>query len=498
MASRSSTPLSTISSGVSSSGLEAGRHIEAEASRPTDIHTEIRKLYRNARSWQAWKAKTTKGTEVSIDKNEVFVVEFPDEKPCNEQSKHEAIPGTELVFRCPADRSNELAVCIDKTIKSKFKDKSTEEEIITSIKRHRKNLHEKHTNLSEIRLSKVKSRGYGTKQAKLEYKYCIVLVVSYKGLIPLGEEPFPSTIDGFPTDVWEGKVTPLYHPASHQAFSDLRMGASIEIIRDTNRQDKSRTVTIGPFIKHKDKDGNETTNILSVAHSTVDNWETDTIVHLEDVNAEQSNICCFQPTASSSNDEPFGKIVRRKYDFKEYKDAALIKITNQDKMPTGGDFPDTEDSFEMFYGSSMVFASGRLIRKENAPKCTDENDNKTFVVKYGATTGPTKGYIVEQYDDRFFEVKNDRHHFCQAGDSGSLVLLVEMNDTCQIHTFGRRQGSCSCKNEALGIIMGTNGAISKCLYISDCLEMLDIQDVDACLSFPGLDSVPPLRQNPHN
>lgn len=330
-----------------------GQIVYSQASGPTDILKEIKeikKLYRNAKSWQAWKAKPTKGTEASSDKNRVFVVEFPDEKPCTEQGEQEAIPGAELVFRCPDDRSNKLAVCINKTIKSRLKDKSTVKEIIASIKQHRKNLHEQHTKLSEIRLSKVKSSGFGTKQAKLEDKYCIALVVPYKGFIPVSEDIFPSTIDGFPTDVWDGEVSPLYHPASHQAFSHLRMGASIEIIRDTTRQDKSKTVTIGPFIKYKDKDGNYTTNILSVAHSTVDDWETDTIDHLEDVNAEQSNIRCYQPKASSSIDEPplplFGKVVRRKYDWKECVDAALIKITNQDKIPTGGHFPDTADSFK--------------------------------------------------------------------------------------------------------------------------------------------------------
>lgn len=478
-------------SSASKSSSVVGRHTEAGVTGPTDNLKEIKKLFRTAKSWQVKPVKPHMGIDSSTDNKLVFVVEFPNGKPNLEQGERDAIPGTELEFRCPNDRSNELAVCIDKTMKSTLNDTDTELEIISAIKENREQLHKNHSKLSEIRLSKVKSSGFGTKDAKIEDKYCIALVVPYKGLIPVDEEKFPPTIDGFPTDVWEGQVSPLYHPASHQALSPLLMGASIEIRTDAI----IRCVTIGPLIQHKAKGETRKTYILSVAHGTVEDWETTKIEPMENLLATQSNnILCYQPKASHINDEQlFGKVVRRVFAWNRWIDAALIEITNQDKIPTGGNFPDSEDSFEMFNGRAMAFNSGRLIKRDEAPKFTAANDERTFVYKYGATTGLTKGYIYKQYDERFFEVKNDRHAFCQEGDSGSLVLLFEKNDMCAIHSDHQKQGKCSCQVGALGIIVGTNGVTTHCLYISDCLERLDMNDVEECLPFSGLDSVPPLR-----
>lgn len=477
-------------SSASKSSSVVGRHTEAEVPRPTDNLKEIKKLFRTEKSWQARIVKSHMGIDSSTDNKLVFVVEFPNGKPNLEQGEREAIPGTELEFRCPNDRSNELAVCIDRTMKSPFNDTDKELKISSAIKENREKLHKNHSKLSEIRLSKVKSSGFGTQDAKIEEKYCIALVVPYKGLIPVDEDEFPPEINGFPTDVWEGQVLPLYHPASHQALSHLIIGASIEI--KTNAT--TRCVTIGPFIQHKAKDETKKTYILSVAHGTVEDYKTTIIEPVETLTDTQSNnMRCYQPKASPINDEPlFGKVVKRVLAWDKWIDAALIEITNQDKIPTGGYFPDSEDSFEMFNGRAMTFNSGKIIKREEAPKFTDENDEKKFVYKYGAITGLTKGYICNT-SDNFFEVMNKRHAFCQLGDSGSLVLLFEEKGGCPVHSDHRQQEKCSCLVRALGIVVGSNGVTTHCLYISDCLEKLGMHDVDECLSFAGRDSVPPLR-----
>lgn len=488
---------SSIPSSSSKSSSVAGCHTEAGVTGPTDNLKEIKKLFRTDKSWQAWLVKPHMGIDSSTDNKLVFVVEFPNGKPNLEQGERDALPGTELEFRCPNDRSNELAVCIDKTIKSTLNDTDTELKIISAIKENREQLHKNHSKLSEIRLSKVKSSGFGTKNAKIKDMYCIALVVPYKGLIPVDEDKFPPTINDFPTDVWEGQISPLYHPASHQALSQLLMGASIEIRTDAENN-YCTYCTIGPLIQHKAKGETKKTYILSVAHGTVKECEIETIIEpVENLTDTQSNnMLCYQPN-SSVDESPFGKVVKRVLAWNKWDrwiDAALIEITNQDKIPTGGYFPDSEDSFEMFNGRAMAFNSGRLIKREEAPEFTDANDKKKFVYKYGATTGLTKGFILRKRDDdRYFEVMNDRHDFCKPGDSGSLVLLFEQNARCRVHSDHQKHEKCSCLVRALGIIVGTNHVTTQCLYISDCLKNLGIHDVEECLSFSQHDSVPPLR-----
>ena len=155
-------------------------------------------------------------------------------------------------------------------------------------------------------------------------------------------------------------------------------------------------------------------------------------------------------------------------------------------------------SITVFNGCPMRFSSGRLIQRQDAPPSTNRNSDTTFVIKYGAATGLTKGFIFRQSaaHTHIFEVMNDKIEtkFSEIGDSGALVLLVNRSDSCTVHAYKNRQGECSCDIGALGIIIANcNGRITYCLYISDSLQMLDLKHIDECIPFNNQNSVPSLR-----
>ena len=157
-------------------------------------------------------------------------------------------------------------------------------------------------------------------------------------------------------------------------------------------------------------------------------------------------------------------------------------------------------SITVFNGCPLRFSSGRIIDRRDAPLSTDQDSATTFVIKYGAATGLTKGFICRQSaaHTHIFEVMNDKTEtkFSEQGDSGALVLLVQRSDSCTVHAGKNRQGKCSCDIGALGIIIAVcrDAGITYCLYISDGLHMLDLQEsINGCILFNDQDSVPSLR-----
>ena len=316
-----------------------------------EMKKEVDSLYPTGESWAAYLAADNDGENVKLDRKRVFVVELPVETKTHiEQDKPKLVKDTELLFRCPKDRSNEFNICINRTIESKLSEEVTEKRIIATIRKNSELLHGKYSKLSEIRLSKVKSSGFGTGCANLEDKYCIALVVPYKGLIPVNERPFPRTINGYPTDVWEGEDLPFYDTSSHQCFQPLCQGASFEIQHRTiKRYDQhnapqynylGQLLTIGPFLQHRSR-----TYILTVAHGTLDRGLLKKTKFYATDNLANEETRCFQPKEDSRKSNRFGNVVRRCLDWcnRDRSDAALIEITNLAMVPTTGDFPDKLD-----------------------------------------------------------------------------------------------------------------------------------------------------------
>ena len=154
-------------------------------------------------------------------------------------------------------------------------------------------------------------------------------------------------------------------------------------------------------------------------------------------------------------------------------------------------------SYTVSNGCPMRFSSGRIIDQTDAPPSTSRNSDTEFVIKYGATSGLTKGYISQQdvtYPNRF-EVMNDMKYtyFSRQGDSGSLVLLVKKDVNCPVHTNANTQDQCSCDVGALGIItQGNTAGTTYCLYIKESLRSLGLDYINTCIPFNQQNNSVPL------
>ena len=202
---------------------------------------------------------------------------------------------------------------------------------------HTERLMNEHSNLLIVSASKVKSVRYGLSDASLQHKSCIVLYVNLKGVIPLGEEPFPSEIDGIQVDVRESIYKNYIKKNEH--LETLMMGCQITT-------DFKKSGTLGAFVELKSDD----LGCLTCYHL------------FEDSNAQSSNSATrkvdikmkqvYQPTKDY---DAFGKL-EKVIDKRPYKntgitvDAALIKITDKTRIPTSGRFPNAESpSCGMYY-----------------------------------------------------------------------------------------------------------------------------------------------------
>ena len=91
-----------------------------------------------------------------------------------------------------------------------------------------------HSNLNMVSISKIKSKRFGREYHSISNETCITLYCDHKGLIPIGENEFPSQIGEHPTDVREGYCS--------LASNELTHGETIK------RPDLNKTGTIGGFV----------------------------------------------------------------------------------------------------------------------------------------------------------------------------------------------------------------------------------------------------------
>lgn len=80
-------------------------------------------------------------------------------------------------------------------------------------------LFQQHRNLSLICPSNMKSSGYSSQHIVVPTSVCVQLFCHRKGIIPLGDNHFPTNIRGVPTDVLQGR--------GHFASTTLRVGDKI-------------------------------------------------------------------------------------------------------------------------------------------------------------------------------------------------------------------------------------------------------------------------------
>ncbi|XP_053391473.1 uncharacterized protein LOC128554248 [Mercenaria mercenaria] len=318
-----------------------------------------------------------------------------------------------------------LALCYDKFGVETF------EMLKQIISKNAEKLMNKHKFINAITPGVAKSIGYLTSgQHKLIETPCISIYVDKKvrNLIPLEEEPIPSLIDNFPTDVLEGKFN-FICKGPNDYHKVIKMGCGIHAGVRTNNGD-TLGGTLGAFVKHKTFD----LCCITSAHVVLSYEELQWIKKYSYVDfGEKETKMVFQPACEQS--ETFGRVVAASYkeggDRTPGVDVALIQI--QSRKPTSGSFPHANKGFDL--DKPFVFDSGNVIDANLLRPMTE-------VYKFGMTTGPTTGYIGLQgaavrvgsnhVDDSNFGVRLynqleilPKHNlsFAEIGDSGALAFI---------------------------------------------------------------------------
>ncbi|MEW8548117.1 MAG: hypothetical protein AB2693_31830 [Candidatus Thiodiazotropha sp.] len=194
-------------------------------------------------------------------------------------------------------------------------------------------LMKEHTNLLIISASNIKSKGFNSKEAILKMQICIALYVQIKGIIPFGENHFPTNLDGFPVDVREGRFT-TYSKNPDDFHERLLMGCQIVTAYNT-------CGTLGGFVYLENGNVGCLTccHVFETPESTEDyNKDPDSHAHVKrDV---------FQPAPQT--EFKFGNLIKfineAGHSADIGVDAALIEIINPFRIPTAGEFPNATSS----------------------------------------------------------------------------------------------------------------------------------------------------------
>ncbi|XP_060554495.1 uncharacterized protein LOC132715507 isoform X2 [Ruditapes philippinarum] len=297
------------------------------------------------------------------------------------------------------------------------------------IKKNARRLMQKHSNITKISPSCVRSSGYQTRAALMENIPCIALYVQIKGLIPFNEESFDRTIMDIPFDVREGVFTLCGRPDDlHQ---NVKMGCEIDSGYGTDKG------TVGPFVQLEHY---MNTYFLTSAHVALDKKQMEELKKSDDSYIYYGKIGhnIFQPPESktvsnSSSRYPLGKIVLAVYKEGNEDEAgmelALVQV-NKDRLPNDGSFPE----------SGFHFSSGEILQQEKLMPTSR-------VFKFGCISGLTEGRYVDDcttvrtnangnsvsvtLNNQIKIVSLDSSRpFGVQGDSGSLVFAVE-NGECR-------------------------------------------------------------------
>ncbi|XP_060587128.1 uncharacterized protein LOC132742680 [Ruditapes philippinarum] len=324
-----------------------------------------------------------------------------------------------IVHRCIDDMSKEASHIIknERAITAKQRN-----EMRAILDRNTKTLLKKHTNITLISISSIKSKGFNDNGiSKSEYTPCIVFYVPVKGLIPVDEDILPNLIDGYKTDIREGAFTP-YVLTSRDIHEKVKMGCLIQGLPDnTDTSGNIQTGTLGGFIDHPQFG----LCCFTSAHVILSDNDMSAIgrgVSLQPTN----DLSCYQPY----HPHRFGSIVLAVCEEGNANcpgvEVVMIKIENR-QIDNHGRFPGTED---------IAYWSGKILELDEIRQLI--NTTETYVIKYGAETGITKGKILNDMTTTCFKHGNLNFtlqnqvaiygvKFAEAGDSGALVFHCHEN-----------------------------------------------------------------------
>ncbi|CAC5426747.1 unnamed protein product [Mytilus coruscus] len=263
--------------------------------------------------------------------------------------------------------------------------------------RKAESLFDNHSNLTLICSSVIRSKGMPFNH-KLESVQCIQLYCTFKGVIPVGESHFPSSVCHYPTDVIEG--CPVL-------ATQIKIGDKVGTT-DSLGQFKSNG-TLGGFLKHLGF-----SCFLTCAHVVFD---LETLLGRIPNDIDNKGIDVFTPSPHNAIPIRCGRVLRRVFEHSDKDktsiDAALVNILDG----VTGDPHSIVDHF----GFSRPFTQlDYLITKASNKTCTTVTcDSKLSepVKYYEEYTHNVRRYAMFQY--------NKQLPFYIAG-----LTSIDLNEIC--------------------------------------------------------------------
>lgn len=207
-------------------------------------------------------------------------------------------------------------------------------ELTNIVNKHAKSFTKKHSNITMMSVSWMKSKGFGTPEESIEQLPCIALYVHIKGMIPIAEDPFPVNVENFPVDVREATFTFL-HGGPCEYHEKLKMGCAIGSSMQ-NADGHFLTGTLGGFVDHPEHGVCCITcgHVLYSPMGGLRGFENG----VRDF-GDHEHVAVYQPISKGSPE--FGIV--KKVVYREGGngtagvDVALVKIFH--RIPINGDFP---------------------------------------------------------------------------------------------------------------------------------------------------------------
>lgn len=218
------------------------------------------------------------------------------------------------------------------------------------VKKSSSSLMDAHSNLTMVTAGWKISKGFGTPHHTIEDSLCVVLYAHIKGLIPLGENPFPKRIGTFLVDVREAVFAPMVGGRPNEYHDFLKMGCAI-CNENIDQCGNCSAGTLGGFLNHPLYG----ICCITCAHVLFDDLNSfqnvqNGIKHWTD---RDPAVNVLQPCSLGA--PPFGRVACAIFNAGDETysgvDAALVKITS--RHPVDGCFPDTQT----FEDSGISFLS---------------------------------------------------------------------------------------------------------------------------------------------
>ncbi|XP_062606568.1 uncharacterized protein LOC134268345 [Saccostrea cucullata] len=349
----------------------------------------------------------------------------------------------------------------------------------------------KHSNVTILTQSGIKSRGFNSIHHQITMCPCVVIHCRVKGIVPFGESPFPPKIGEIPVDVREG----FCDFASSQ--DKLQLGQRIGPMN--NRFDFG---TLGGFVDlPRSRKG-----FITCAHVVC---PSDILQNGNVQNFVENNAVMIADKSITTPSEPVGKVKKAAFRFgKEAQvsvDAALIELHACSRFPENGNFAFdwTQDNKERI--RKMGFSETNAPTFSNGETTSISSDNiRNDLIKCGAATGLTLGrlrsmeshaFIVNE-DVKFsnnickfyhqmeviplafqenFAVKS-LPPFISHGDSGSFVFMIVNNSPLVLKCVGLAIAVTSygsCLMTPIDKVLSALGLPSDCLMKLNPSETLD-------------------------